>query len=278
MEEGPMTTTTAMLICVSVLLTVFLLLWFLRRSRRKYRDYLPVEAVIVSCETRETPIDRDTVGMAAYWVTLAFEWEGRQIRQLYGPLGGPQAPEAGRRISMRYNPATGQLAPGSSGSEGILLMILLPILLVAGLIALGIFWGGSLQEITHISEPIYFLLGLFFFGAAVKALLDRRAFLAKLRRERLRPVPAVLRGYRQRTDSDGDPIYYPIYEYMDQGRLRRMDGSSSATRKLRPGARVTLYRDLSTGRVSEGVPRSSLVILLVFGGLGAVFLAAAFLL
>ena len=271
-----MTPMTAMLICAPVFLTVFLVLWFLRRSRRKYRDYLPVEAVIVSCETREAPIDQDTVGTAAYWVTLAFEREGRQIHQLYGPLGGPQAPEVGRRIPMRYNPATGQLAPGSSGSGGLLLMILLPILLVVALIALGVSWGGSLQEITHISEPVCFLLGLFFFGGAIKALLDRRAFLTKLRQERLRPVPAVLEGYRQGADSDGDPVHYPIYEYIDQGRLLRMEGSSVASRKLRPGARITLYRNLSTGRVSEEVPRVSLGMLLVLGGLGAVFLAAAF--
>ena len=257
---------------------LFLLLLSRRRRgrRRRLRDLPVVEATVVSSETREEFIAPDTLGPASTWLTLTFLWQGVEKTRTYGPIGG-QVPKAGQRVPLRYDPGTGELLPGPGGNGRLALSIVLPFLLVFALIALGVAWDGAFREATGISEPVYLLLGLVFLGLGLWSFLERLQFLSRVREGKLRPIPATLRAYRRGTDSDGDTVYYPVYEYLDQGELRRMDGSSLGSRKLRPGSRVTLYRD-AAGQIREEPSRAFWGPLVFLGGLGLIFLLAAFLL
>ena len=252
-----------------VVLVIFLLLFFLpfQRQRRQSKRFRSIDARVVRIERREPRISEDTVGEPEYHMTVTFFWEGQYLQRVWGPVKGKQIPRVGETIRLSYDPKADQL-----GHRPLNPRLRRKIWLFgAGSIAVLAVLSALLQRIvpsfddTNIPAAwILFFIGGVFLIIDLTFWHSRRVLQRKIASETLRPVPAIFRGYRQRQDSDGDPLDYPLYEVTFGGVTRQVEGNVTGRRPYTVGQTVTLYRDPETGKITEAPGRTEAILGVVF--------------
>ena len=230
----------------TLVLAVLLIVLFGRLKKRlRSKHWKPVTATVLRIEAIDPPIGKDTVGPRTYRLDRVFDWQGLDWHRTWSFPRTHNLPRVGDKLALLYDQKGEQfqLLPDPEETRKVtrlrrrLLLLIVLVLALAVLAAPLLIWlpAGTQWILSALLIFLNFLL-----RAGRRRRLNRR-----IEDEELRPISAVVQGFR--ADREGD--VYAYCRVVVHGEEREVTLPNIWNRHYTVGQQVTVYLAPETGEV-----------------------------
>ena len=231
----------------ALVLAVLLIVLFRRLKKRlRSKHWKPVTATVLRIQAVDPRIGKDTVGPRKYRLDLVFDWQGLDWHRSWYFPRTYDLPQAGDTLSLLYNQKEEQfqLQPDPEETRKIARLRRRFLLLIILVLALAVLLAAPLLA-RFPAEAQWILSALLIFLYFLLRAGRRRRLNRRIEDEELRPISAVVQGFR--ADREGD--VYAYCRVVVHGEEREVTLPNIWNRHYTVGQRVTVYLDPETGDI-----------------------------
>ena len=231
----------------ALVLVVLLIVLFGRLKKRlRSKHWKPVTATVLRIQAVDPRIGKDTVGPRKYRLDLVFDWQGLDWHRSWYFPRTYDLPQAGDTLSLLYNQKEEQfqLQPDPEETRKIARLRRRFLLLIILVLALAVLLAAPLLA-RFPAEAQWILPALLIFLYFLLRAGRRRRLNRRIEDEELRPISAVVQGFR--ADREGD--VYAYCRVVVHGEEREVTLPNIWNRHYTVGQRVTVYLDPETGDI-----------------------------